>query len=239
MKSRKDQLKDRGYFTKKDLEKYHNFSNGELLNLTKDLIPQKRAIAIHLLSFKNTSNNYTSYFLELFKDEKKLYVRLEIAKALKKGNIQTAKLMIPYLNKIPNNQYNSLPTKISVKKTYLIPRDLIGRILSKMDIAIFPLILELLKTSNLELLSESLDIFGFMIFHNQELATFENFKILSDLFEKYKSNDLILWKIVMVTSAFRNSESIDFLNNIKEFSSHEIIKNEVDRSIFLIEKNMD
>lgn len=238
MKSSYDQLKERGYFKESDLEKYLNLSEDELFILTKSEIPQKRAIAISLLQEKNTLNTYTSYFLELLKVEKKLYVKLELTKALEKGDIQTAKSMIIYLNKIPNNQYKTLPNKVSKKKTYLIPRDLIGRTLSKMDIVIFPLVLELLSSKNLGILSESIDIFGFMIFHNQELATQINFNLLVNLFEKYKSNELITWKIIMAFAAFRIPENISFLNSIGDFNN-DILNLELKRSLFLINKYMD
>lgn len=238
MNSSYDQLKERGYFKESDLEKYLNLSEDELFILTKSEIPQKRAIAISLLQEKNTLNTYTSYFLELLKVEKKLYVKLELTKALEKGDIQTAKSMIIYLNKIPNNQYKTLPNKVSKKKTYLIPRDLIGRTLSKMDIVIFPLVLELLSSKNLGILSESIDIFGFMIFHNQELATQINFNLLVNLFEKYKSNELITWKIIMAFAAFRIPENISFLNSIGDFNN-DILNLELKRSLFLINKYMD
>lgn len=144
--------------------------------------------------------------------------------------------MIPYLSKIPNNQHNKLPKKISTKKSYLIPRDLIGRSLSKMNISIFPLILELLNSKNQEIILESIDIFGFMVFYNKTLESLYNFRYLEKLFELYGNNDLILWKIVMASSAFRNDYSTDFLIKIKNISNNDIINQEINRSIKLIEK---
>ncbi|WP_409200334.1 hypothetical protein [Methanobrevibacter sp. DSM 116169] len=238
MNQKNENLIKRGFFENKDLEEYSKLNEEELINLSKNSTAQKRAIAVNLLNNFNNSNKYSPYFLEILSHEKKLYVRLEIAKSLEKGNIETAKLMIPYLDKIPNKQYKSLPKKVSKKKTYLIPRDLIARILSKMDIAIFPLILELLCSNNLEIISESLDIFGYMVFHNQKLETGSNFKYLTYLFDKYKNNDLILWKITMCLSSFRNNDSISFLKKIKNFTNNEIINLEADRSIFLIKEKL-
>ncbi|MDL2246290.1 hypothetical protein LJB96_01595 [Methanobrevibacter sp. OttesenSCG-928-K11] len=144
--------------------------------------------------------------------------------------------MIPYLSKIPNNQHKKLPKKISTKKSYLIPRDLIGRILSKMNISIFPLILGLLDSKNQEIISESVDIFAYMVFHNKSLESLDNFMYLEKLFDLYSNNDLILWKIIMASSAFRQDYSIDFLIKINNILNNDIIKQEISRSIELIEK---
>ncbi len=162
----------RGFFTNKELNNFINLNKDDLIKLSNSSVPKERSIAISLLSQYNQDNSLTKYFLDKWVKEDKLYVRLEIAKSLEKGNIDTARLMSNYILKIPNNQYKKIPAKPYSKKTYVIPRDLICRSLARMDISIFPFILELFD--NKEILSEIIDVFGFMVYHNPQLDNEEN-----------------------------------------------------------------
>lgn len=109
-----------------------------------------------------------------------------------------------------------MPEAVSLKKSYPLPRDIIARSLGKMSIYIFPALIDILKTEDVEKISEVLDAIGFMVFYNSELATLNNATIIYTIITKYEENPLIIWKCILCLSAFPLEESRIILTNIKE-----------------------
>lgn len=140
--------------------------------------------------------------LEQLAREECLYTRLAICECLEKGNTDTAEKMFPWLGRIGNNQYKALPDKVSAKKSFPLPRDLIARSLARMDTAVFPLLLQLLETGSLQQISEALDAAGFMAFYNKTLATGENAERFLRLLHTHSDSEIIVWKVLLCLSAF-------------------------------------
>jgi hypothetical protein len=78
----------------------------ELLELLKSKEPYKRTIAINLLSAKSElDSEMINLFCSMLLHEKKLYTKIELCNALSKASVDSAKIMVNYLDIIGNNQY--------------------------------------------------------------------------------------------------------------------------------------
>ena len=177
----------------------------------------------------------SSLLLQLSK-EKSLYTKIAICETLQNGNIDSAKEMINYIGKIGDNQYKKLPEKVSLKKTYPMPRDIIARTLSKMNIDIFPILIDILEGDDLIKIYEVIDAVGFMVFHNKDLSNDKNLNYIINLIKKYKDNKLVLWKCITCLSAFNLEKSKDTLNSFVNNDNKDIFSLEAKRSLSILNR---
>lgn len=236
MKSSIIDLRNRGYIEDIELNKYKSLSTDDLYKLSNSDEAFKRTISIKLLSERISIHNeyFVEYLLDKLAKEKSLYTRLQICKVLEDGNENTCKILINYLGKIGSNQYKELPNSVSKKVSYPIPRDIVARILGKMNSNYFPIIISILKNNDILKISEVIDAIGYMIFYNKKLDNTENFNMIKTILEKYKKNDIIVWKCIMCLSAFSLEENKEYLNFLKNRYKSELINLEIDRSLKLI-----
>ena len=149
MKSSNEQLKNRGYATIEDIDKYVDLNENELLALLKSKEPHKRTVAIKLLSNKiQSDNDMINLFCNMLLHENKLYTKIELCNALSKASVESAKIMVNYLGIIGENQYKELPDKKFNKKSYPLPRDIVARTLAHMGVDVLPELIKTLKTHN-------------------------------------------------------------------------------------------
>ena len=188
VKSSLSDLQRRGFATEDDIKKSYNLSQNELITLLHSKCAISRTAAAHNLSIMQASvQNITditgttditdnkniiktpsipNVIDELLKQlcvEKCLYTKISICESLEKSDndcITTARKMTAYLGKIGNNQHKILPEKVSKKKSFPLPRDIIARSLGKMDITIYPVLLELIHSRDVCKISEVLDAIG-------------------------------------------------------------------------------
>lgn len=236
MKSSCESLEKRGYIDLNILEEYQKSNTSELYELLNSNNAQDRSAAIHLLSLQIDLNedNFTTNLLELLSKEKALYTRLEITKILEKANQETCQKMINYLGAIGNNQYKKLPNSVSKKISYPLPRDIIARTLAKTDIDNITTLFKVFDTNDLTKISEVIDAIGFMIFYNPTLDTEYNLNIILKEITNYKQNELILWKLIICLSAFKQEKCKFFLLSLKEEISSSLLLSEIDRSLNLL-----
>lgn len=236
MKSSEIALKRRGYINNIDLNQYNKMSIDELYKLGNSKHAFERTISIKFLSKKLDIHNeyFIDYLLEKLAQEKALYTKLEICKVLENGNENTCKILINYLGKIGNNQYKALPDSVSKKISYPLPHDIIARILGRMSKNYINIIMGILENDDILKIYEAIDAIGYMIFYNQELSNFENFKTIKKLLEKYKNNDIIVWKIVICLSAFNLEESKEYLKTLKNKYQNKTILLEIERSLKIV-----
>lgn len=195
--------------TKEEIESAAALSFEQLIELLYGIEPYRRsAAAISLCRFVNEA---ADELLMQLSRENCLYTRIAICESLENGNIETARKMTKYLGYIGKNQHKVPPEKVSAKKSFPLPRDIMARSLGRMDASIFPVILEVLSGDNLAQILEGLDAFGYMVFYNPSLATTKNCQILLNLAERYKEDSLLLWKVILCLSAFPCMESKEFL----------------------------
>lgn len=234
MKSSKNDLQKRGYAYTEDIEKLKEFSQSDLVNLLHSNNAVTRTSAAYNLSA--TKEVVAKELLKQLCSEKCLYTKIAICQCLEKGNIDTAKQMINYLGKIGTNQHKQLPPIVSAKKSYPLPRDIIARSLGRMNVSVFPLLLNVLKSNDILSISEALDAIGFMAFYHQELVTEINAKVIYETINNYDNNSLIIWKCILCLSAFPLDKSIVVL---KHFAIQDnILGKEARRSLMIINKKL-
>lgn len=236
MKSNKEDLRKRGMIEDIDVEVMFKLSLDELLKFINSSVALERTSSIRVLSLKGYTldEKVVELLLERLMIEKSLYTKIEICTFLEKGNVNVAEKMINYLGKIGNNQYKSLPDKISKKISYPLPRDIIARSLGRMNIGVLPKLLDVLKSKDEEKISEVIDAIGFLIFYNQEVVSIELVNIIIKTMDRYSQNELILWKCTICLSAFSLKETADILSRILAESHNELISKEANRSLKIL-----
>ena len=125
----------------------------------------------------------------------------------------------------------SLPNKSFEKSNYPLPRDIIARTICKAgDIAI-PILLEKLDIGNITQLSEGIDAIGYVSYYQKNTAA-KNY--ILKLIDQYKTNDLILWKLIRALQAFPCAEVIERLQMIAKQIKVKPLKWEAERSLLQI-----
>lgn len=236
LKSDLERLKNRGMPLEEDVELLKDKSLKELINcLNDDNAIIRTSAAINLKPYINKNKVCSSLLLQLSK-EKSLYTKIAICETLQNGNIDAARKMTEYIGKIGDNQYKIIPKKVSLKKTYPMPRDIIARTLSKMSIDIFPLLIEILESDDLIKIYEVIDAVGFMVFYNKNLSCDKNLEYIINLTEKYKNDKLIIWKCITCLSAFNLEKSKDILKSFVNDDNKDILSLEAERSLSILNR---
>ncbi len=236
MKSSSDKLKSRGYINNLDLSEYSTFPVEKLYLLADSKKAFKRTIAFHLLALRVDINEkrFVTLLLSSLNKEKALYTKIEICNILEKGNKETCLMITEYLGKIGDNQHKTIPENVSKKNSFPLPRDIVARILGRMNPECIDVLLDVLRCKDMERISEDLDAIGFMIFYNRSLETLDNFNRIKETIEEYKHNSLIVWKGVLCLSAFRLDEAKEYLIQLqKDIFNYTILK-EIDRSLSMM-----
>lgn len=232
MKTDTETLRERGFLTNTDAEPFFLSSKEELLELLNDDVAVNRTAALFILRGFVAINDLDEILLKMLVKEKALYTKLEICDILTTGNELTIKRMIPYIGIIRGNQYRTIPEKVSKKKSYPLPRDIIARTMAKMDPCYFAEILALLKHPEDRVVAEAIDAIGWQVFYHQELATAKNYQEVLQAFIRYQDNELMKWKLITCLSGFDQSTS--FLKNY--VTSNKVVQREIERSLGLIER---
>lgn len=136
MKSTRSQLKNRGMASPEEIAACASLPWDQLVEELRSPDPCRRTAAARCMD--PNSKSAAVLLLEQLAQEKCLYTRLAICETLEKGTEETAEKMLPWLGRIGKNQYKALPDKVSAKKSFPLPRDLIARSLARMDMAVFP-----------------------------------------------------------------------------------------------------
>lgn len=238
MKSSKVSLKKRGYIEESEIINYQHLSEQELITILNSTLAYERTIAVRLLAKIRNINDlkFAELLLKALCKEKSLYSKLEICNLLKQSNINVARLMTRYLGCIGNNQYKQLPKKVSKKKSYPLPRDIIARSLAKMDPLIIPALIEVLHRDDIRKLSEAIDAIGFLLFYNQNMIKDDYYTLLINTIQKHYNNNVIYWKCITCLSAFNTSKCVSFLKSVLDTDKPNIIKQEADRSLLILKQ---
>ena len=232
MKSSNEDLDSRGFLVEGEEIAFVNLHNYQKLELLRSSIPKERSLGARLA--KSIGEPSVSELIEALKVEKKLYPKIEICNTLVGFGEISIKPLIEHLGQIGNNQHKDIPTKAFEKDSYPLPRDIAARTLAYIGKDALPDLLKVLVEDDFSKLSEAIDAVGFICFYNYQLD------IYCKLIACYKSNignDLIRWKLVRAMSGF--PESLEFLMEQRAICVDLAIKQEIDRSIRLINKRKD
>ena len=232
MKSTRSQLKNRGMASPEEIAACASLPWEQLVEELRCPDPCRRTAAARCMD--PNSKSAPGLLLEQLAQEKCLYTRLAICETLEKGTEETAEKMLPWLGRIGNNQYKALPDKVSAKKSFPLPRDLIARSLARMDTAVFPLLLQLFNTGSEQQISEALDAAGFMAFYHPALADGENAERILHLLHSHSGSEIIVWKVLLCLSAFPVPEAVRVLEGYAV--RDDIFGKEAQRSLHLVER---
>lgn len=233
LKSDLDKIKNRGMALDDDVNLLRDKPIEKIVDYLNSDDPVIRTSAA--VNLKPFTDNVCNELLHQLSREKSLYTKIAICEALQNGNIDTAVKMTAYLGIIGNNQYKKLPKKVSLKKSYPLPRDIIARTLSKMNINIFPVLLDVLKSNDLIKIHEVIDAIGFMVFYNQILSNNDNLKCIIHLMDKYEDDKILIWKCLTCLSSFNLEKSKNILNNFIN-NEENILSLEAKRSLSILNK---
>lgn len=230
-------LKNRGYIDDVNIVAYLNLSKIELIRLLEDKDPVMRSIGARVISqtYNMDEEEIVDILLKCVEKEKKLYTRLELCKALEKGNQVTAKMMTEYLGKIGTNQHKELPQRSSLKKSYPLARDLMARSLGKMSPEIMPVLIEVLESHDEEKIAEVIDAIGYLLFYNKSIVTTYYMQKIFDVMEQYTDKEIIVWKCITCLSCFSFGENIKYLNDIIKKNKNSLLVEEAKRALRISE----
>lgn len=232
MKSDLEVLKKRGFITSVEAEIFFSYSKEELFELLSDKQAFKRTATLYVLKNIIDINKFDEIILKMLISEKALYTKLEICNILSTGNEMTIKKMIPYVGKIGKNQHHDIAKKVSMKKSYPLPRDIIARTMAKMNPRYFESILENLNCGDDLVVAEIIDAVGWQVFYHQELAIEKYYQVIINLLSRYQNNQFMLWRLIICLSSFNQAEDL-----LRKWKSDNLIMNqEIQRSIDLIVK---
>ena len=198
MKSSEETLRKRGMAFEEERRLCEGATQSTLLDLVRHGTPSQKSAACECIDIND--KDAAKLILDHLCQEQHLYTRIALCECLERGNQECAQEMCEYLGKIGSNQHKVLPEKVSLKKSYPLPRDLIARSLGKMEPSIFPVLLRELDRDLCEV-RELIDAIGFMVFYNQELVSDDVAQRLIKLL-KDTTDDVLMWKILLCFSAF-------------------------------------
>ncbi len=221
-------MSSRGFIADGVEQNYQALSLSERVNLLQRITPADRSLGARLLSI-SADVSAINYLIDALKIEKKLYTKMEICNALEFFSIDAVKPLISLLGKVGNNQYWQIPMEKFRKKNYPLPHDIAARTLGRIGPIALPDILNVLNSTDEAVISEAIDAIGYICFYNCQADVFQH---LETCFYRNSHNNLVKWKIIRAMSAF--PESIVFLENLQEQESNESIRNEIERSLFLV-----
>lgn len=231
MKSTNESLRKRGMASEGDIAALSDLTYEDLVAALHAADSCTRSAAAYCLRVQ--ADRAADELLGQLAGEKCLYTRIAVCECLEKGSIVTSEKMISCLGHIGNNQYRVPPDKVSAKKSFPLPRDIIARSLGRMDISVFPAFQRCLRESRYrEQISELVDAVGYMVFYHPELAAAENLQPVLALESPYSQDSLILWKMILCLSAFPSADAKTVLLNYAQEQS--ILGMEAQRSLKIL-----
>lgn len=234
MKSSKEQLKLRGYIEDKDLQPYINFSKNKLIELLNSKDAINRTVAAKLLvNFK--TRDVLKVLISRLVLEKKLYTKIALSETIGCYDENACEELIKYLGKVGKNQHRKLPDKPFGKKNYPLPRDIFARTICKIGVPALKHLKDCLFTGEYKQVLEAIDAIGFISYYKKD--NYCLYEII-DLLDKYKHDNLMVWKLLRALQAFPEEIS---LNTLKKYINSSIKQHrwEAVRSIEQIENKLE
>ena len=224
----KEKWIERGYINNIIPLEYSDIDINFLLSKLNGTIAIDRSVAARNLG--KIKNYETLHFLFIaLEKEKKLYCKIEIANAIVCFGTVAVKPLIDRLGTIGKNQHIKIDTKEFKKLSYPLPRDICARILIRIGKCSLPELVSILELGSINQISEAVDAIGFICYYNNSP---DFYPIISKLYQKYKSNDLLQWKIIRAFSSFY--QSIDLLEKEISICTNVAITQEIKRSLKLL-----
>ncbi|MDL2292651.1 hypothetical protein LJC17_03590 [Acholeplasma sp. OttesenSCG-928-E16] len=212
-----------GYLNKDEIKIASCLSYSKAISFLKGEDTKKRALAAFYFSI-NFDNKDSKILINSLKNEKKLYVRLYLQRALQKGNKETLNYLVESIPLFFRSPFLK-PTK---KKTYPLPRNLIIRIISHMNPNLFLEIKNMYLSSSIKIKEELIEALGFMCYHHFTLQKDDVY----DFFLKQidGNSDILTRRVITALTCFKNIKTLLFLDGLKGIlpsSFHDEIKRSI------------
>ena len=231
MKSSVQKLRSRGMAADDDIARAAKLSSETLSGMLDFPDAAVRTAAVKVLSGRHGGDDsILRLFIARLEKERNLYTKIALCNALAHGGAAAARLIVPYAGKIGANQYKTLPTRVSHKKCYPLPRDIIARTLGVMSPVIAPVLSKALLNKNCAI-SEIVDAFGYLVSKKPMLGTAQNAAVIETVLREHRRNDLVVWKCAVALSAFSCEHGGVLLENLLNSNYPPIIKAEAQRSL--------
>jgi hypothetical protein len=227
VKSSVENLKRRGKLSDKD---YQLISNSIEKNISLYLNSPEAYLRTSALRYikLHKDDSFLPKLYEMIKYENVLYTKIELCDCLVFFGEQTIKELVPLLGKVGTNQHKEIGNYDLEKKSYPLPRDIVGRILIRMGPVVFKYLKDIFERGDLSETSEAIDVIGHISFNYND-ETMED--RLMDEYHKNK-NSLIRWKLIRAFQSFSSKRVIQILENIERDGSEDlIIRKEAERSL--------
>lgn len=239
MKSQMSQLRSRGFLSDEDVAASNHLSTVDLTRQLDSDDAVERSAAIRLLSkTAQSDSSINRSFAERLQRETKLYTKIELCEALQSGGEETAHLLVPLLGAIGRNQHKQPSLDAFKKSSYPLPRDIVARILARMDPRILPTLTSVIHDGPRVQVVEAIDAVGFMCFYSSATAT-DQFAALRELINSLHdspNDELMQWKIVRAFESFNHPDSLSILREIIGDCAIPAIRQEAQRSITMAVK---
>lgn len=221
------QMEARGYIGHRDLTSYSKAVKTNL-KLLKDDNAMNRTIAAAMLKYRINKAEVCEALLLQLDRETALYTRMQICDTLASGDSTTARHLFKYLGKVGANQYNSLPSRISEKTSYPLPRDIVARTLGCMDKSILQPMMKELNKATVSEARELIDAVGYMCSKN-DINKRLIYRHLSGYIEIH-TDDVCRWK-TLIAYGYLKPESLKELEKIASTTLNPIFKAEALKAI--------
>jgi len=240
MKSNTEQLKSRGYIEEQDLESFRGYTKQELIELIKSKVSVDRTIAATLLGTYSTGNSektskveILTVLVEALKTEKKLYSKIAMSESIALYGEEASVLLVKALGRIGKNQHKKLPDKPFNKSSYPLPRDIAARTICKIGTPALKDLGLCLREGAYTQILEAIDAVGFISYYHKNSDCFDDIGLL---FDKYRDDQLMLWKLLRSLQAFPNDDAIKIL---KHYINSDVkqLQWEAERSMRLLSLN--
>lgn len=230
MKTSDEQLIQRGFLADSAECLNSNTDTRQLLALLAGNVATDRSLAARLIGIQQ-DELFIEPLCHALCVEGKLYSKLEICNALVTFGLKSVSPLVELLGFIGKNQYKIVADKPFNKDSYPLPRDIAARCLIRIGSSAIPTLFDKIENGGLAQVSEAIDAVGFIHFYQAESECFEP---LSLCFDRFKTSELIRWKIIRAMSGC--AEAKDFLMELLNNESHSMVKFEIDRSLRLMDK---
>jgi hypothetical protein len=190
--------KKRGQTTPQEDSLFSTLSNTELFALINDEDPGKRTSAIKTLGVRKNKEAIPFLCDRLLK-ETALYSRLAIGESLAGLGDQAIPDLVGLIGKVGNNRHSSLPRKEFGKTSYPLPRDMAVRILIRIGSSALEPLEKVIISGDRNCILEAIDGVGHIAYYCGDLRSES---VLVTAFQKYQSDQLIVWKIVRAFQVF-------------------------------------
>ena len=241
MKSNKEALQQRGFIGDIDISLYLDISEKDLLKYLNSQVATERSIAAKIIALKKDAT-FIDHLVNALSKETKLYSKIAISESLSQLGIQAVKALIPFLGKIGNNQYKTLPSEQFLKNNYPLPRDIVARTICKIGSKAISILIKEFSSlqknihqteipnhsAELNQLSEAIDAIGYISYYTKNISAKE---YLLKLLDQYKENSLITWKLIRALQSFPDKDVIKYLKNIINSTTIKQHKWEAQRSL--------